>query len=187
MAWETRLPSHIPRLRPEPVSRGSTTARRAHCVPAWVCPVCRATPLRSPARSDAKSGSRKRRRAPRVPSRAKSVVRTPVVCTPLPGTGPVMPSLQPIGGAIRLNMNPGGAATTVPLADGGFAVVYRVANGPDVFRLFDANFQPVSGEIEVTTDDFLAPQATALNDGRFMVSWLAQDQTIQASIYNSDG
>ncbi len=98
-----------------------------------------------------------------------------------------MPSLLPIGGAIRLNASAGGAATVVPLAEGGFAAVYRVANGPDVFRLFDDNFQPITDEIPVTTEDFMAPQATALSDGQFVVAWLDDDQTIQASIYNPDG
>ena len=61
-----------------------------------------------------------------------------------------MPSLLPIGGSIRLNASAGGAATVVPLADGGFAAVYRVANGPDVFTLYDDNFQPLTGEVAVT-------------------------------------
>src|SRR5258708_2611184 len=98
-----------------------------------------------------------------------------------------MPSLVPIGGSIRLNASAGGAATVVPLAEGGFAVVYRVANGPDVFTLFDDNFQPLSGEVTVTSEDLLAPQATALSGGQFIVAWLDQDQTIQGSIYNADG
>ena len=98
-----------------------------------------------------------------------------------------MPSLLPIGGTIRLNASAGGAATVVPLAEGGFAVVYRVANGPDVFTLYDDNFQPLSGEVAITSEDFLAPQAAALSGGQFVVAWLDQDQSIQASIYNADG
>ncbi|MSP03084.1 MAG: hypothetical protein EXR07_18855, partial [Acetobacteraceae bacterium] len=98
-----------------------------------------------------------------------------------------MPSLQPIGGAIQLNLSAGGAATAVPLQDGGFVIVYRVANGPDVFRLFDSSYQPLTDEVIVTTEDFLAPQAAALNDGRFVVTWLNQSQTIQAAIYDPDG
>jgi hypothetical protein len=70
-----------------------------------------------------------------------------------------MPSLLPLGGSIRLNASAGGAATVVPLADGGFAAVYRVANGPDVFTLYDDNFNPLTNEIPITSDDFLAPQA----------------------------
>jgi T5SS/PEP-CTERM-associated repeat protein len=99
----------------------------------------------------------------------------------------VMPSLLPIGGTLRLNASSGGAATIVPLAEGGFAAVYRVANGPDVFTLFDDNFQPLTGEIDVTSTDFLAPQAAALNGGQFVVAWLDQDQSLEASIYNPDG
>src|SRR5471030_3140969 len=66
----------------------------------------------------------------------------------------VMPSLLPIGGTIRLNASSGGAATVVPLAAGGFATVYRVANGPDVFNLYDDSFNLLTGEIPITTDDF---------------------------------
>ncbi len=98
-----------------------------------------------------------------------------------------MPSLVPIGGSIRLNTSNGGAATIVPLAEGGFAAVYRVANGPDVFTLYGDNFQALTAEIPVTSEDFLAPQAAALNGGQFVVAWLDQDQTIQATIYNPDG
>jgi T5SS/PEP-CTERM-associated repeat protein len=98
-----------------------------------------------------------------------------------------MPSLLPLGGSIRLNASAGGAATVVPLADGGFAAVYRVANGPDVFTLYDDNFNPLTSEIPITSNDFLAPQAAALNDGQFVVAWLDDEQNIDASIYNADG
>src|SRR3954447_5487296 len=98
-----------------------------------------------------------------------------------------MPSLLPIGGAVRLNPTAGGAATIVPLDNGGFTRVYRTRDRPDLFRLFGADFQPVGDETGITAEDTLAPQATALNDGRFMVAWLAQEQTIQASVYERDG
>ena len=98
-----------------------------------------------------------------------------------------MPSLLPIGGSIRLNASAGGAATVVPLSIGGFAAVYRVQNGPDVFTLYDDNFNAISGEIPVTSDDSQAPQAAALADGQFVVTWLDDDGTIKASIYNPDG
>jgi T5SS/PEP-CTERM-associated repeat protein len=98
-----------------------------------------------------------------------------------------MPSLLPIGGAIRLNPSAGGAATVVPLSEGGFAAVYRVANGPDVFTLYDDNFNALSGEIAVTSEDSLAPQAAALSSGQFAVAWLDDNGTIEASIYNPDG
>jgi hypothetical protein len=98
-----------------------------------------------------------------------------------------MPSLLPIGGDIRLNPSAGGAATVVPLADGGFAAVYRVEYGPDVFTLYDDNFNQISAEIPITTTDSLAPQATALADGQFVTTWLDDDGSIMASIYNPDG
>ena len=98
-----------------------------------------------------------------------------------------MSSLLPIGGTIRLNPSAGGAATVVPLAEGGFAAVYRATVGPDVFTLYDDNFQQVGDETFITSDDLFAPQAAALSSGQFVVAWLDQDQTIQASIYNPDG
>ncbi len=98
-----------------------------------------------------------------------------------------MPSLLPIGGAIRLNASAGGAATVVPLAEGGFAAVYRVANGPDVFTLYDDNFDALTGEISITSDDSYAPQAAGLTGGQFVVCWVDSAQDIEATIYNPDG
>jgi collagen type I/II/III/V/XI/XXIV/XXVII alpha len=98
-----------------------------------------------------------------------------------------MPSLLPLGGTIRLNASPGGAATVVPLAEGGFAAVYRIAGGPDVFTLYDDNFNALTGEVPITSDDFLAPQAAAMSTGQFVVTWLDNEQSIEATIYNPDG
>ncbi len=98
-----------------------------------------------------------------------------------------MPSLLPIGGTIQLNASPGGAATIVPLAEGGFAAVYRIAGGEDVFTLYDDNFNALTSETPIIDDDFPAPQAAALNDGQFVVVWLDDEQSIEASIYNPDG
>ena len=60
-------------------------------------------------------------------------------------------------------------------------------NGPDVFTLYDDNFNAISGEIPITTTDSMAPQAASLGDGEFVTTWLDDDGTIKASIYNSDG
>ena len=98
-----------------------------------------------------------------------------------------MPSLKPLGTAIKLNISAGGAATLVPLAGGGFGAIYKVRGGPDVLRLFDGDHDAVSGEITLTTSDINTPTAIPLSDGRIMVSWLQGDRTIRAAIWNADG
>jgi Ca2+-binding RTX toxin-like protein len=79
-----------------------------------------------------------------------------------------------------------------PLSSGGFVIAWWDTGGGAQLRarLFDQNGDPVTGEIEIPTDDFAYFKAvTGLSTGGFVLSWAENDAQFpyRAQIFDADG